>query len=207
MPVDIKDYPPNSDKSKNETDYTKPTVRGKVSVRKTSEMSKRLRSGAKEIEDYTLKEVLLPGIKNAVWDIFTTALNILLYGESDTPNRTGNMRYGSSINYSRNYASTGNLRKLERANRPSNNAVKQVKSRPEEEIIFERKADADLVLDNLREAIQEFGTVSVQTLFDMCQQTAPWTANKYGWMDLEDAYVQRVRDGYILNLPRSLPLD
>lgn len=206
MPVEIKDYPPNSDASKDSQSisYNKPAIKGKVSVKKTSEVSKRLRSGAKEIEKYTIEEVLLPGLKNAVWDIITTGLDILLYGESDASRTRGRFNSNRPMTSSINYASTGNMRRVNQTRRSN---VTKVRARPEEEIIFERKADADLVLDGLREAIENFGTVTVQTLFDMCDKTAPWTANKYGWMDLEDAYVERTRDGYILKMPRSLPLD
>lgn len=206
MPVDIKDYPPNSDSSKQtgSHDYTKPKIEGKVSIKKTSEASKRIRSSAKEIEKYTIEEVLLPGLKNAVWDIITTGLDILLYGESTPGSRHGRNDFKRPATSLVNYASTSNMRGMGQARRTN---VNRVKARPEDDIIFERKADADMVLDGLREAIENFGTVSVQTLFDMCDKTAPWTANKYGWMDLEDAYVERTRDGYILKMPRSLPLE
>lgn len=206
MPVDIKDYPPNSDSSKQtgSHDYTKPKIEGKVSIKKTSEASKRLRSSAKEIEKYTIEEVLLPGLKNAVWDIITTGLDILLYGESTPGPRRGRNDSKRPATSLVNYASTSNMRGMGQTRRAN---VNRVKARPEDDIIFERKADADMVLDGLREAIENFGTVSVQTLFDMCDKTAPWTANKYGWMDLEDAYVERTRDGYILKMPRSLPLE
>jgi hypothetical protein len=205
MPVEIKDYPSNSDKSKElgRTDYAKPNIKGKVSVKKTSEASRKLQESSHEIGEYAIREVLIPGLKNALWDIATTSLNILLYGEASSGRRSSGAPFTSSINY----ASTNNINKLNRRSDPRRSNVKRTSMRPEEEIIFERKSDADMVLDQMREAIQSFGTVSVQSLFDMCDKTAPWTANKYGWMDLEDAYVDRTREGYILRLPRSLPLD
>ena len=37
--------------------------------------------------------------------------------------------------------------------------------------------------------------------------TVNFTDNKYGWKDLSSASVSRVRDGYLLNLPRTVLLD
>ena len=208
MPVEIKDYPSNSDKSKNKQNvsYNKPALNGKVSVKKKNEATDRLKEQAKEIKRYTIQEVIMPGLKDTIWNIFTTALNTFLYGQTESASTIRNRPYTSSIQYSNtsSYNRVGRPTYRSNANRAT---VSSVQNRPEEEFIFERKSDADTVLDELREAIANFGVVSVQTLFEMCDKTAPFTANKFGWMDLEDASVERTRDGYIIRLPRSLPLD
>lgn len=212
MPVTIMDYPSNSDKSKGENQqnnseqisYNKPSLNGKVSVKRKSATQARLKQQAEEIKRYTIQDVILPGLKDVIWDIATTALNTFLYERTESAQQRGHRPYTSSIQYS----TTANYNRVGRPTRnPGRSRVTNVETRPEDEFIFERKSDADTVLDSLREAIAEFGVVSVQSLFELCQKTAPFTANKFGWMDLEDAFVERTRDGYILRLPRSLPLD
>mgnify|MGYP004506212527 CR=1 FL=1 len=209
MPVEIKDYPSNSDKSKEngqKVSYNKPTINGKVSVKRKNVSTEKLKEQAAEIKRYTVQDVILPGLKDVIWDIATTALNTFLFGRTESATQNRNRPYTSSIQYS----STSNYNRVGRpsyASRPASNRVSSVDTRPEEEFIFERKSDADTVLDELRIAIANFGVVSVQSLFEMCNKTAPFTANKFGWMNLDDAYIERTRDGYAIRLPRSLPLD
>lgn len=210
MPVEIKDYPSNSDKTKETTQkvsYNKPTINGKVSVKRKNASAERLKEQAEEIKRYTIQDVILPGLKDVIWDIGTTALNTFLYGHTESATQNRNRPYTSSIQYS----NTSNYNRVGRpsysSQRPNSSRVASVDTRPEEEFIFERKSDADTVLDELREAVANFGIVSVQSLFEMCGKTAPFTANKFGWMNLDGAYVERTRDGYIIRLPRSLPLD
>lgn len=208
MPVTIMDYPSNSDKSKeqesNKVSYNKPALTGKISVKRKNMTSERLKEQAEEIKRYTIQDVILPGLKDVIWDIATTALNTFLFGKTESAQQRRDRPYTSSIQYSamNNYSRVG---------RPSYNQkrsrVSSADNRIEDEIIFERKSDADTVLDLMREAVAEFGVVSVQTLFELCDRTAPFTSNKFGWMNLDDASVERTRDGYIIRFPRSLPLD
>ena len=74
-------------------------------------------------------------------------------------------------------------------------------------IILESRAEAEEVLDRLDEMIEEFGMASVLNLYDLIGVTAPFTADKYGWTDIRNATAVRVRDGYLLKLPRVMPLD
>ena len=74
-------------------------------------------------------------------------------------------------------------------------------------IVFESKEEVEEVLESLDEIIEEFGMASVLNLYDLIGVTAPFTADKYGWTDIRNATAVRVRDGYLLKLPRVMPLD
>lgn len=205
MPVSIQDYPSNSDKSKEakqKVPYNKPVVTGKVSVRRKNDVNEKIKQQTEELKRYTIQEVIMPSLKDVIWNIFTTALSTFLYNDTSSSPVRNNRQPAQYTSYS----SVSSYNRMGRP-RVSQNTVKTVKPRPEEEFVFASKQDADTVLDQLREAVANFGVVSVQTLFELCDRTAPFTANKYGWMDLEDAYIEHNRDGYVLRLPRSLPLD
>ena len=58
----------------------------------------------------------------------------------------------------------------------------------------------------MEELLERFDVVSVADLFDMAGISCNYTDNKYGWTDLRNARVERVRDGYIINLPRATSL-
>lgn len=57
------------------------------------------------------------------------------------------------------------------------------------------------------ELIDTYGLASVADLYDLVGKTCEYTDNNYGWNDIRSAAVVRVRDGYLLKLPRALPLN
>lgn len=57
------------------------------------------------------------------------------------------------------------------------------------------------------EMISVYGMVSVADLYDLIGVTGNYTDNKYGWTDIRSASVVRVRDGYIVKMPKAMPLD
>ena len=76
-----------------------------------------------------------------------------------------------------------------------------------DDIIFDNRGDADLVLDQLESAIANYGMASVLDLYDLAGLTCQnYMADKYGWTDIQSARVARTRDGYILQLPRAIQI-
>lgn len=76
-----------------------------------------------------------------------------------------------------------------------------------EEIIFERRGDAEEVLNKMDEIIGNYGYVTVADFYELSGITSSYESAKYGWTDLKTADVHRVRDGYILQLPRAKYFD
>ena len=60
----------------------------------------------------------------------------------------------------------------------------------------------------MHDIIAQYGTVSVADLYDLARvPNDNFTMNRYGWTTLNGAQPVRVRDGYILKLPRVVPLN
>ena len=57
------------------------------------------------------------------------------------------------------------------------------------------------------ELIDTYGNVSVADLYDLVGKSSEYTDNKYGWTNLRNAEPVRVRDGYMLKLPKPGPID
>lgn len=57
------------------------------------------------------------------------------------------------------------------------------------------------------ELISTYKIVSVADFYDLVGVTGNWTDNKYGWSDIRSASIVHVRDGYMIKLPRPLPID
>ena len=57
------------------------------------------------------------------------------------------------------------------------------------------------------ELVSTYGLVSVADFFDLLGVTGNYTDNNYGWTDIRNAKVMRVKDGYMIKLPKALPLN
>ena len=57
------------------------------------------------------------------------------------------------------------------------------------------------------ELIETYGVASVADLYDLVGLRCEYTDNKYGWNNLRNAEPIRVRDGYMLKMPKALPID
>ena len=71
-------------------------------------------------------------------------------------------------------------------------------------IVLETREDAEEVLDNLSNAIDEFGVVSISDLYEFVGIKSEYTDNKYGWTNISSAKAIPVSDGYLLKLPKAI---
>lgn len=77
-----------------------------------------------------------------------------------------------------------------------------------DDILFDTRGDAEAVLDSMNDIISQYGMVSVSDFYDLANVANDnYTMNRYGWTNIAGATAVRVRDGYILKLPRAIPLN
>lgn len=72
-----------------------------------------------------------------------------------------------------------------------------------DEIILESRAEAETVLERLIDTIDTFDVATVSDLYDLVGISGSFVDSQWGWTDLRDASLRRVRDGYLLNLPKT----
>lgn len=188
-------YQSNSKKSKINTvdDKNKvdKIVKGKVKTKKkNSILASFINDDLQDIKKYIVEDVLIPTIKKTITDVVKNSIDMFFYGEVSRSNRSNSSRISYSSYYDR-----------DREPRSRRNSLLI------DDIVLESRAEAEEVLDRLDEMIEEFGMASVLNLYDLIGVTAPFTADKYGWTDIRNATAVRVRDGYLLKLPRVMPLD
>lgn len=198
----MENYPSNSHKAREEVAEKKveKVVSGKTSTKKKSGIRKLsdtfLSEDVGNVKSYIFSEVLLPAAKKLVSDIVTNGTDMLLYGE--IKNKKGN---SSKVSYSRYYDDRRDRSRDYRSPVVRNNF-------DYDEIIFETRGDAEAVLDAMYDILNQYKVVSVAELYDLASITTHnYTCNNYGWIDLRGSSVVRVRDGYILKLPRALAID
>lgn len=195
-------YPSNSFKSKEqEKKPVEKVTQGKVSQKKKSAgkqiAENFIKEDAETIKTHILFDIIIPTIKDMISSGFHAALDMLLYGDDRQEYRRSGTRVVSSSPRSVNY-----------------NAISQKKRyapmdriQPCEEIAFEDRSDAQRVLDELTDQIDQFGMVSAYDLYEAAGLSCDYTLKNWGWYDLVTAKVVRTRDGdFVIDLPRMISL-
>ena len=75
-----------------------------------------------------------------------------------------------------------------------------------DDIFFDSRETAENVLNASKEIINEYGFVTIADMYDLAGLDAPYTGQKYGWVDLKEAKIIRVRSGYKLVLPEIISI-
>jgi len=202
----MEEYKPNSHKYKEDQNRSSPekkvekVIAGTVKSKKKSEIRKFtdvfISEDIDNVKSYILLDVLIPAIKKAISDIVTNGIDMILYGETG---KTKSNSTASKVSY-RSYYDGRNGRR-------DYSAIRTKISYNYDDIIFDNRGEAEDVLSRMDELISTYGLVSVADLYDLVGVTGNYTDNKYGWTNIRNASVIRVRDGYMLKLPKALPLD
>ena len=154
------------------------------------------------VKNYIFMDVLVPAIKKAIYDIVTNGIDMFLYGGSGKGKTSSG---GAKVSYQRYYDQRGSSSSSYRGseNTQSRNGLDY------EDIVFSNRGDAEMVKQQMKDVIGRYGVVTIADMYEMGDPnlTAPYTSHKYGWMDVSGAEAVRVRDGYILKLPRAVPID
>ena len=200
--TDLANYKPNSNRSKEnkaEEHKVEKVVKGPVVTRKKSGFDKLknefISDDAKNIKSYVFGEVLIPAIKKAISDIVTDGIAILLYGES----RNGGNRRSTAdrVSYRSYYDNSYDRR----------GSISRATSYSYDDIILNSRGEAEDVLMRMDELMETYGLVRVADLYDLVGITGNYTDNKYGWTNIRNAEIVRVRDGYMIKMPRAVPID
>ena len=175
-------------------------TKGTVKTKKKNEMSKLgdifISEDASKVKSYILMDVLVPTIKKAISDIVKNGVDMILYGEvGQSKKRT----YASTVSY-RDYYDNGS-RSVSRFDDSSRSRVRAGYSF--DDVILETRGEAEEVLSSMDELIEMYGYVSVADMYDLVGISCEYTDNKYGWKNIRTAEPVRVRDGYMLKLPRA----
>jgi len=199
--TDITSYKSNSNRSKEEKveeHKVEKVVTGPVITRKKSGLDKLkgefISDDAKNIKSYVFGEVLIPAIKKAISDIVTDGISILLYGESRGISKRP---ISDRVSY-RSYYDTSYDRR---------SSLSRSSSYSYDDIVLNSRGEAEDVLSRMDELMETYGLVRVADLYDLVGITGNYTDNKYGWTNIRNAEIVRVRDGYMIKMPRAVPID
>ena len=207
--AEIREFPGNSNKEKQQKAeqeeknlkpvVSKPAVKRKKSIgRKFKEAFIGDESESDSIVDYILYDVLVPAFKDTLSDMVKGALDMALYGEHKPNTRNISRDRGRSyVSYGSYSNSTS--RNDRTSNRGRRSATLKLNN---DDIVLNSRLEAEQVIDRLCDLCDRYGCATLADLYSLVGIDSDPTDNNWGWTDMHMANTSRVRDGYILNLPR-----
>jgi hypothetical protein len=152
------------------------------------------------VMQYVVLEVMMPAAKNLISDVVSQGIERMLYGDSRPSRSSGRPGY---TNYSR---PPGAGRSIPMSD-PRPALSRQARANHDfGEIILATRAEAEDVLEQLRELINQYEIATVSDLYQLVGHTGEFTDDKWGWDDLRSASIRPIRGGYLLNMPRTQPI-
>ena len=183
-------------------------VKGKVIKRKKNPLRQLIGTFILEDRDdigsYILHDIVIPKVKDLLYDVVTGGTDRALYGEGHRPaNRGGYTSYGRYYSGGGTGSSTVSYGGSVSVNTPTSRSISSIKTgRTIDDILFDSREEAEDVLADMLTIIEQYGSASVMDLYDLIGATSTYTDTQYGWFNLGSATVRHIRDGFILELPK-----
>ena len=176
-------------------------VKGKVTVKK-NEMRRLtdifILEDVSKVKDYIIHDVLIPTIKETIYDIVTNSLDISLFGGRSSGSKRAKRPTADRVSF-RDYNGVSRGE-----DRPYTGRTSTIYSY--DDIVIPTRGEAEAVLERMDELLDTYEQVRVADLYELVGITGEYTDNKYGWVNLQNADVVRVRNGYKIKLPRAVAL-
>lgn len=154
---------------------------------------------ADTVKAYLFTDIIIPACKKLIYEIITSAADLMLYGGSTPSMNRG--KTNSYYNYSSQYKNNPQPAKQ--------NTVSGTDIFSFERIMFSSRADAEAVLDSMFDILDRYHLVTVAQFYDLSNYvTDNIQATKWGWLNLEGAEVVRDFSGdYSIRLAKPYPID
>lgn len=199
----MEDYKSNSHKFREEQTglvekkKVEKVVTGSAKAKKKSEIQKF--TGAVISEDisrvvhYLTNDVLIPSVKDAIASMVKNGIDMLIYGEPrDTKKRTT----ASKVSYRSYY---------DEKTEPTR--ARSLGGFDYDNVIFETRGDAEVVLSAMDDIIEQYGVVSVNDLYELADVTTTnYMVSRYGWYDIRSALPVRVSEGWMIKFPKPIAI-
>lgn len=158
----------------------------------------------KEVVGYVTYDVLLPGVRNMMFDAITRGASRSIYGDR------GRYDFRHDAIPARSRAQYNNpVRRLSdpRMPPPTGRLPDQPpyphrhNRREANDIVLATRADAEDTLETMTNCVDMYGVVSLADLYELLGLPQATIDQKWGWTLLTSASVKQIRNGYLLELP------
>lgn len=178
------------------------------SVKKESEgkriLSEFITEDVHDIKEYLIFDVMIPAAKNAISDLVSGGIDMLLFGGSRTTRSGG-------TNYTRFSSNNGRGQRVISCGGGSVSSGSVSRSSGGyriKDITINSRAKAEVIVDDMLAALNKYDAVSVADYYDICsnelsiQVDSEFTDNQHGWTNLNGIRVERAGGGFFIRLPR-----
>lgn len=179
-------------------------------IRKKKSLSKKFKEtfvggDARSVWGYIFLDVMIPAAKDMMADATSQGMEKMLYGEVRSTSRRGGR--GRSQNGYVNYSRYSANRPPWEPNEPRRDVSPRGRQTHDfDEVILETRGEAEQVIEQLFELVSKYEQATVSDLYGLVGISGDYTDEKWGWTELRGAQPVRVRNGYLLDLPRPEPL-
>ena len=203
-------YKPNSHRAKDAPDKEVQQNTKKLDKMISGEVIPRKKSLGRKISEtftgddmhsvgsYILFEVIIPAAKTMLSDAASQGVERMLFGETTRRSRSGGAYRPGFTNYTG--VSSNKPQKRELSDRAK-------AAHDFDDIVLADRGEAETLLDKLTELVNEYGVAQVSDLYDLVGITASFVDNKFGWYDLREARIMRVREGFLIKMPPVSPIE
>ena len=164
---------------------------------------------ARDVKEYLIFDVIIPTIKQTLFDLVTNALNLTLFGKPNSSMNRDRDR-GPYVSYS-SYSSSRGYDKYEREERTRDRRdryEKYVDIRHLDRVEFRYREDAVDVINFLEDNLNEFGYATVADFLSAAHLETNSVHNKWGWYDIGKPTPQQLSNGrFYVKLPKPRPID
>lgn len=210
----IQNYKPNSHASKAtpaEPDKKIEAIPGIVAKERKKTLGQKFAEmftgeSAGNVWNYVLLDVLVPSAKNMASDALTSAVERFLFGDS-RPRGRGVLGGGVGPGYTNYNRMSTSSRDAHPRSDPRQMTQRARAAHDFAEIVLETRGQAEEVLDRLTTIIEDYQVVTVNDLYDAVNISGNFTDAKWGWDNLAGTQIRHVREGWLLDLPRPIPLN
>lgn len=174
---------------------------------------------SESVWDYVLSDVFIPAAKDTISDAISGALERILWGEERSRNRRRHPnRDDRYTDYQSRYRYGYSPARREPSRPPwdqdrRSSPRRSRSSNSLNEIILQTRVEAEDVIEGLFELVEKYDLATVADLYDLLgiqstdARNSMHTDNKWGWLDVRDFDVRRIREGYLLVVPKPEALD
>ena len=149
----------------------------------------------KDVAMYTLRDVLLPALKETLLDIICKGSERLIMGDNAPINRNFR-RHNGRIDQYTSYNSM--------YDGPSRLNVNRARSRYDfADILIDSRPKAEDILSRMNDLLDNYGVVRVSDFYNEVGVTGVYTDQNWGWTDLRGSSVRQVRGGWVIEMPQA----
>lgn len=159
---------------------------------------------ARGVGAYVFFDVLIPAAKDMVADAMSQGVERMLFGEVRSHSRRSATSYGGGFtSYHKMSRSSTSLRPDPRERERERYISRRARTMHDfDEIVVESRLEGNKILEGMYEILANYDVVTVADLYTMAGITSTPVDRNWGWTDLSGSGVHRIRNGYLLDLPR-----